>query len=145
MVFHFCTYKLKSPSPKDALWHGLLEFCIFTISSLSPLEKGQGLLYDQTWIPFSQGCFVPNLVEIGPVVLGKVFLNFIKCNFAFYIPRKRSSYQRRQRTISIRKAKNEIVKIEDIQIVLIFVNINLVVLLSKIRSTDCVDLFEFVL
>jgi hypothetical protein len=27
----------------------------------------------QFWIPFAQGYFVPNLVEIGPVVLGKIF------------------------------------------------------------------------
>ena len=27
--------------------------------------------FEQTWIPFTQGCFVPNLVEIAPVVLEK--------------------------------------------------------------------------
>ena len=26
---------------------------------------------EQTWIPITQGCFVPSLVEIGPVVLEK--------------------------------------------------------------------------
>ena len=29
--------------------------------------KKRGLLFDQTWIHFIQGCSVPNLVEIGPV------------------------------------------------------------------------------
>ena len=28
-----------------------------------------GPLFEQTWIPFNQGCIVPSLVEIGPVVL----------------------------------------------------------------------------
>ena len=27
--------------------------------------------FEQIWIPFTQGCFVPSLVEIGPVVLEK--------------------------------------------------------------------------
>ena len=30
-----------------------------------------GSSFEQTWIPFTQGCFVPSLVEIGPVVLKK--------------------------------------------------------------------------
>ena len=34
-----------------------------------PLEKGCDPSFEQTWIPFTQGCFVPSLVEIGPVVL----------------------------------------------------------------------------
>ena len=36
-----------------------------------PLEKGRGPSFEQTWIPSTQGCFVPTLVEIGPVVLEK--------------------------------------------------------------------------
>ena len=36
-----------------------------------PLAKGRAPLFEQTWIPFTQGCFVPSLVEIGPVVLEK--------------------------------------------------------------------------
>ena len=31
-----------------------------------------GSSFEQTWIPFTQGCFVPSLVEIGPVVLKKM-------------------------------------------------------------------------
>ena len=45
--------------------------CIFTISLLSPLWKRRGPSFEQTQIPFTQGCFVPSLVEIGPVVLEK--------------------------------------------------------------------------
>ena len=45
--------------------------CIFAISLLFPLGKGPGPSFDQTWIPFTQGCFVPSLVEISPVVLEK--------------------------------------------------------------------------
>ena len=32
------------------------------------LWKGRGPSFEQIWIPFTQGCFVPSLVEIGPVV-----------------------------------------------------------------------------
>ena len=38
-----------------------------------PLEKEQGPLSDQTRISFTQGCFVLSLVEIGSVVLEKIF------------------------------------------------------------------------
>ena len=35
-------------------------------------------LFVYCWIPFTEGCFVPNLVEIGPVSLvKKFFLNFL--------------------------------------------------------------------
>ena len=30
----------------------------------SPLLKGHGPSFEQTYIPFTQGCFVPSLVEI---------------------------------------------------------------------------------
>ena len=43
----------------------------FTFSLLSSLEKGHGPSFEQTWIPSTQGCFVPSFVEIGPVVLEK--------------------------------------------------------------------------
>ena len=45
--------------------------CIFAISSLSPLGKGRGPSFEQTWIPFTKGCFVPSLVEIDQVDLEK--------------------------------------------------------------------------
>ena len=34
--------------------------CIFAISLLSPLGKGCGPSFEQTWIPFTKGCFVPS-------------------------------------------------------------------------------------
>ena len=45
--------------------------CIFAISLLSPLGEGWGPSFEQTWICFTQGYFVPSLVEIGQVVLEK--------------------------------------------------------------------------
>ena len=50
--------------------------CIFTISSSSPLRKGRGPIFEQTWIPFTQECIVPSLVEIGQVVLENKILKF---------------------------------------------------------------------
>ena len=44
---------------------------IFINSQLSPLWEGRGPSFEQTWFPFTQGCFVPSLVEIGSVVLEK--------------------------------------------------------------------------
>ena len=35
------------------------------------LWKRMRSLFEKTWIPFIKGCFVPSLVEIGPVVLEK--------------------------------------------------------------------------
>ena len=42
---------------------------IFRYFLLSPHGKGCGPSFEQTWIPFTQGCFVPSLAEIGPAVL----------------------------------------------------------------------------
>ena len=39
---------------------------------LSTFWEFNGSSYQQSWIPFTQGCFMPNLVEIGPVVLEKM-------------------------------------------------------------------------
>ena len=44
-------------------------------NSLSTLRELKGLSFERTWIHFTQGCFVPSLIEIGPVVLEeKIFL-----------------------------------------------------------------------
>ena len=37
--------------------------------------------FEQTWILFTQWCFVPNLVEIGPAVLEKKHFKFRQCIF----------------------------------------------------------------
>ena len=44
---------------------------ILPLLLVSPLEKGQGPLFVQIWILFTQGCFVPCLVKICPVVWEK--------------------------------------------------------------------------
>ena len=50
--------------------------CIFVISNLSTLGKGQGPSFKQTSIPFTQGYFVRSLVEIRTAVLKKkMFIN----------------------------------------------------------------------
>ena len=36
-----------------------------------PFRKKVAPSFEETWIPFTQGCFVPSFVEIGPVVLEK--------------------------------------------------------------------------
>ena len=41
---------------------------LLTLSLLSPLAKGRGPSIGEIWYPFTQGCFVPNLVEKGAVV-----------------------------------------------------------------------------
>ena len=78
--------KLESPSPKDALsqvWLKLAQWFLrrrflkfVNVFSLFPyylpLENNWGPSFEQTWIPFTQGYFVPSLVEFGPVVLEKM-------------------------------------------------------------------------
>ena len=56
--------------------------CNFAISKLSPLGKGRGPSFEQTCITFTQGCFVPSLVEIGSVVLEKKSFKFRQCIIA---------------------------------------------------------------
>ena len=42
-----------------------------------PFEGGHGPWFEQTWIPFTQGWFVPSLIEISPVVLEKKIFSYI--------------------------------------------------------------------
>ena len=46
------------------LWMYILLFC-------NNLGKGRGPSFEQSWILFTQGCFVSSLIEIDPVVLEK--------------------------------------------------------------------------
>ena len=55
---------------------------IFAISLLSPLRKKHGPSFKKTWFPIAQGCFVPSLVDIGPVVLKKWIFKLRQCIFA---------------------------------------------------------------
>ena len=48
---------------------------------ISPLKRA-GPWFKQTQILFTQGCFLPNLVEIGPVVLERRFFYIYQCIFA---------------------------------------------------------------
>ena len=52
---------------------------------LFTLWEFNGSSFEQTWIPFTQGCIVPNLVEIGKVVLEKNIFKFRQCNFAIWL------------------------------------------------------------
>ena len=47
-----------------------LSFYFYYFPIISPLEKAWPFIW-KTWIPFTQGYFVPSLDEIGPVVLEK--------------------------------------------------------------------------
>ena len=50
-------------------------FCYFLI--ISPLKRHTcSPSFEQTWIPTTEGCFVPSLVEIGQVVLSKKIFKF---------------------------------------------------------------------
>ena len=54
---------------------------ISAFSYLSPLGKGRGPSFIQTWIFFAQEFFVHNLAEIGQVVLEIKILKFRQCIF----------------------------------------------------------------
>ena len=56
--------------------------CIFASSLLSPLWEERGTLFQQTFILFTQGWFVPSLTEIGQVVLEKKVFKIRQCIFA---------------------------------------------------------------
>ena len=51
---------------------------------LSPLGKEHGHSFEETWIPFTQRCILPSLVEIGSVVLENVF-KFHQCIFLYFV------------------------------------------------------------
>ena len=54
---------------------------------LSPLGKGRGPSFVQTWIPFTQGCFVSSLVKIGSVDLEKKkYFVHVFLLFRYYLP-----------------------------------------------------------
>ena len=54
---------------------------IFTILPIS-LGKGHDPSFEETWILFTQECFLPSLVEIGPVELEKKIFKFFQCMLA---------------------------------------------------------------
>ena len=58
--------------------------CILLFHNYLPLEKG-GPFIEQTWLPFTKGCFVPSLVETGSVVPEKTFFLIWSMYFRFFI------------------------------------------------------------
>ena len=90
--------KLKSSLPKDALCQVFFEISLMVLERgfflfswmfffryfviISPRKKA-GPLFEQNWIPFTQGYFVSNLFVISSVDLEKkIFLKFSQCIFA---------------------------------------------------------------
>ena len=71
---------------------------MFAILLLFPLGKGYGSSFEQTWIPLTQGCSMPSLVESGQVVLEKK-MKLCKGNDT-------DDNEDWQRKISIRKSHN---------------------------------------
>ena len=52
------------------------------------IEKGHsfnGSLFEQTWITFNQRSFVPQLVEIGQVVLEEIIFLILSMHFRYFI------------------------------------------------------------
>ena len=92
---------LEFPSPKDALcqvwlksaqWFSVSGLCrrrllnfldVFShFRNYLPLKRDEGPSFKQTYIPFTQECFVPSLIEIRPVVLEKKNFKFLSCILA---------------------------------------------------------------
>ena len=53
--------------------------------NLSPFGEGRGPSPEQTWIPSTQGFFVPSLVESGTVVLEKKIFKYFDYNLTFLL------------------------------------------------------------
>ena len=58
-------------------------FCYFFLTHYGKWQ--QSFSFDWTWYPFTQGCFVQSLVEIGPVVLEKKIFKCHQCIFKFLL------------------------------------------------------------
>ena len=61
-----------------------------SLVEIDPVKPRQGPSFEveQTWVPFTKGCFVSSLVEIGLVVLEKKIIKFCQCIFVIhnYLP-----------------------------------------------------------
>ena len=77
----FCYFLIYSLVLERKVLETLLMY--FSISLLSTNGNGWYPSFKQTLILFTQGCFVPSLVEIGPVVREKIFktLPMYFCHF----------------------------------------------------------------
>jgi hypothetical protein len=67
-----------SGSGKDFEW----PHSIFAFLWLSPLWRGPDPLFEAFRVTYTQGWFVPTLIEIGPLVL-KIFFNVNTCRNGF--------------------------------------------------------------
>ena len=98
---------------------------ILKISQLSPLWAGCGPSFEQTWIPFSQECSVPSLVDIGPVVLEKILKS---CQFIFIISQLSTLWEGRGPSI-----EQTWIPFTQVYFVLSLVEIGLMVLEKKMK------------
>ena len=74
------------------LWKDNLKFRYLAFSLSPAMDTGRGLSFEQAWIPFVQGCFVPRVAEIGPVSLEEKYCYmFLQCilTILFHTPWKR--------------------------------------------------------
>ena len=77
LLMYFCFYVIGPVTlEKKILKNFVKVFSLFRYYLL--LEKGGPLIFEQIWIPFTQDCFVPSLIDIGLVVLGKKISKFYK-------------------------------------------------------------------
>ena len=58
---------------------------VFSLFRNVYLGKRWGPLFEQSWIPFTQGCFVPSLVEIGSVILEKKIFLILSLYFHYFV------------------------------------------------------------
>ena len=70
---------------EDIFFNFVNVFCYIVV--ISPWKRA-GPSFEQTWIPITQGWFVPSLVEIGSVVSAEKIFLFRQCIFIFrnYLP-----------------------------------------------------------
>ena len=73
--------QFKSINIYDISWRWLRE----VKKTVLTLWEFIGSSFEETWIPFTQRCFVPRLVEIGSVVLEKRILKFCQCIFRYFV------------------------------------------------------------
>jgi hypothetical protein len=56
---------------------------IFAFLWLSPLWRGPSPLFEHCRVPFTQGWFMPSLIEIGQLVLEKILSYINICTYSF--------------------------------------------------------------
>ena len=87
-VWFFIWTNLNFLHPNGRIMLSLIEFflfrqCIFAILSL--LENERDPSFEQTWIPFTQECFVPSLFEVNQVLLEKKIFKKTSVHFHYVV------------------------------------------------------------